>query len=120
MTEIVGKLRWFPGDALKEINKEDLEDIGRKYGVVISLERVEGGNLITVGDVVFEDTRRARVEEVTQTVVTISAAEEEAFKRAIRALVKLYRAPVPAWGLWGSTPKALKLAREVFDEDDGW
>lgn len=120
MSDLTAKLRWYPGDALKEIEEKELEEIGRKYGVAISMEEIKGKNLVTAGDVVFEDTRRASVEEVSQVVVTISAETEEAFKQAVRALVGLYRAPVPTWGLWGSTQKAQELAREVFDEDDGW
>lgn len=120
MSDLVAKLRWFPGDALKEIEGKDVEEIGRRYGVKVSVERIEGKGVVRVGDVIFEDTREASIDEVTQTVVTVSAEEEDSFKRAIRALVDLYRAPVPSWGLWGSTPKGRGLALEVFEEDDGW
>ena len=47
MQTLTGKLRWYPGDALVEIKREDLEKIAHQCGVNITLNEVEGKDLFT-------------------------------------------------------------------------
>ena len=50
--------------------------------------------------------RGKTIEETTQWVVTVSADDEEAFRRVIRALVKKYRAPRTTYATLGSDERA--------------
>ena len=124
MPEIIAKLRWFPvgptAGSLVPIKKEDLHSIAKQYGVSISLEEVVGKNRREVGGVIHEDTFGKDIEEISQTAVTVSTDVEEAFRKAIRALVKKYRAPRTTYATLGSNEIGKRLTVELFDEDDGW
>jgi len=60
------------------------------------------------------------IEETTQWVVTVSADDEEAFRRVLRALVKKYRTPRTTYATLGSDERARKMIVQLFDEEDGW
>ncbi|MFC1953968.1 hypothetical protein ACFLU7_00215 [Chloroflexota bacterium] len=127
MPEIMAKLRWFPlgptdGPSVP-IKKEDLDYIAKQCGVNISLDDVIGqGRQVVDGviGVIHEDTFGRDIEEISQTVVTVSTDEEEAFRQAIRALLKKYRAPRTTYGIWGSNEIGKRLLVELFDKEDGW
>lgn len=116
MTEIIGKLRWFPlgptEGPLENIKKDDLDDIAKKHMVDISLEEMRGA--------LQGDTRGKAIEQITQWVVTVSANNEAAFRGVIRALVKKYRAPRTTYATLGSDEKAHNIIVELFNEEDGW
>ena len=124
MPEIMAKLRWFPlgptvGPSVP-IKKEDLDDMARQCEVSISLEEVIGENRREVGGVIYEDTIGRSIEDISQTVVTVSADAENAFRKAIRALVKKYRAPRTTYATLGSNEIGKRLVLELFEEEDGW
>jgi len=124
MSEIMAKLRWFPvgptAGSLVPIKKEDLHSIAKQYGVSISLEEVVGQSRREVDGIIYEETLGKGIEEISQTIVTLSTDVEEAFRGAIRALVKKYRAPRTTYATLGSTERAKRVMVELFDEDDGW
>jgi len=120
MQTLMGKLRWYPGDALVEIRAEDLEKIGNQCGVNITLNEVEGKDLFVEGEMVLEETGKEPLEEVTQTVVTISAPTEHAFRECLLRIINMYRAPRTVYSTWGSDEGAKKIFDEVADAWDGW
>jgi hypothetical protein len=120
MPTLIGKLRWYPGDALVEIRAEDLEKITHQCGVNITLDEVKGKHLFTEGEMVLEETGKESLEEVTQTVVTISAPTENAFRECLQRIIKKYRAPRTVYSTWGSDEKAKKIFEEVVEVWDGW
>jgi len=124
MEEIMAKLRWLPlgptcGPAVP-IKKDDLDKIGKKFGVDISMEEVISKNMKMEGDTIREDTMESTLEEITQTVVTVSAKNESAFRNAVRELIKKYYAPRTTQSFWGSTDKGKLIITELLDEHDGW
>ncbi|GAI03020.1 unnamed protein product, partial [marine sediment metagenome] len=60
------------------------------------------------------------IEEITQSIVTVSAEDEEAFQGVVRALVKKYRAPRTTYATVGSDERVRRIIAELFDEEDGW
>lgn len=116
MAEIMAKIRWFPlgpiEGPLEPIKKDDLDSIAKKYGVSISLEEMRG--------VVQGETRGKAIEEITQSIVTVSAGDEEAFRGVVRALVKKYRAPRTTYATLGTDERIRRMIAELFDEEDGW
>ena len=124
MPEIMAKLRWFPvgptAGSLVPIKKEDLLSIAEQCGVSISLEEVVGENRREVDGVIHEETLGRGVEDISQTVVMVSTDDADAFRKAIRALIKKYRAPRTTYGIWGSSDLGKRIMVELFDEDDGW
>ncbi len=120
LTEIMAKLRWYPGDPLVEIKEDDLKRMAEKYGTNISREEVIGKNRETRGGITYEDTVDSKLEEITQTVVTVSAQSEEAFRKSMSELIRKYRAPRTVYGTWGSSPKGEEITRELMGQDDGW
>ena len=124
MEEIIGKLRWLPlgptcGPAVP-IKKSDLDKIAKSSGADISVEEVKGKNMKVDGETIREDTMESTLEDITQTVVTVSATDEGAFREAVRALIKKYYAPRTTQSFWGSTDKGKLLITELLDEHDGW
>ncbi len=117
---LTGKLRWYPGDALVEIKQEDLGKIADQCGVRITLNEVVAKDLFAEGKMVLEETRNKPLEEVTQTVVTISAPTENAFKECLLRIIDKYRAPRTVYSTWGSDERAKEIFREVADAWDGW
>lgn len=116
MAEIVTVLRWFPlgpiEGPLEPIKKDDLDEIAKQYGVSISLEEPRGA--------LQGETRGKAIEEITQSIVTISTGDEEALRGVLRALVKKYRAPRTTYAALGSDERGESTVREIFDEEDGW
>ena len=116
MTEIMATLRWFPLGPIEgpkePINKDDLDNIAKQYGVNITLEETRGASQ--------GETRGKIIEEITQHIVTVSADDEETFRHVIRAMVKKYRAPRSTYGTLGSDERARRMMAEMFDEEDGW
>jgi hypothetical protein len=116
MAEITGMLRWFPlgpiEGPLEPIKKEDLDRMAKNHRVKVSLEEMRGA--------ILGETRGKAIDAITQWMVTISADNEEAFRRMIQALVKKYRAPRTTYATLGSDEKVRRMIEEIFDEEDGW
>jgi len=124
MEAIMAKLRWLPlGPACGPngpITKKDLDKIAKQHGVNISVEEVIAKNLQRHGNVIREETMDSTLEEITQTVVTVSASNEKAFRDAILALFKKYRSPRTTQSYWGSSEKGKDIIFDLLDEYDGW
>jgi len=120
MKTLTGKFRWYPGDALVEMRQKDLEKIADQCGVSITLNEVKGKDLFTEGKMVLEETVNKPLGEVTQTVVTISAPTEHAFKESLLRIIDKYRAPRTVYSTWGSDERAKEIFAEVADTWDGW
>ena len=117
---LTGKLRYYPGDAFTEIRQEDLEKIANQYNVHITVDEVKAKDLVTEGKMVLEETGNKSLEEVTQTVITISAPTEHAFKECLVKIIDRYRAPRTVYSTWGSDERAKEIFQEVVDQWDGW
>lgn len=120
MQPLTGKLRWYPGDALVEMKHEDLEKIAYQCGVKITLNEVEGKDLLTEGGMVLEETANRSLEEITQTLLTISAPTEQAFRECLIKIIDRYRAPRTVYSTWGSDPRAKEIFEELANTWDGW
>ena len=120
MSDTIAKMRWYPGDPLVPIERTDLDALAKQHGVNISLEEVEGKGRQMVGGILREDTETKSIEEVTQTVITVSASDEAALRNVVRALIKRYRAPRTTYATWGSTEEGKQIVEEISDEEDGW
>jgi hypothetical protein len=124
MEKIMAKLRWLPlgpscGPNIPIIQK-DLDEIAKQHGINISVEEVIAKNLQRQGDVIREETMDSTLEEITQTVVTVSAEDERHFRETILALFKKYRSPRTTQSYWGSSDKGRDIILDVLDEYDGW
>ncbi len=120
MQILTGKLRWYPGDASVEIRHEDLEKIAHQCGVSITLDEVEGKDLLIEGKMVLEETGNKPLEEITQTAVTILAPTEHAFRECLLRMIGRYRAPRTVYSTWGSDERAKEIFQELADAWDGW
>ncbi len=124
MEKIIAKLRWLPlgpsCGANVLMNQKDLDEIAKQHGVNISIQEVIAKNLQKQGDVIREETMDSTLEEITQTVVTVSADEERRFRETILALFKKYRSPRTTQSYWGSSDKGKDIILDVLDEYDGW
>ena len=120
MTELVAKLRWFPGDPLVEIREDDLRKLSDQYGVALSLEQVSGPSVDTGEEMAREETMDSTIEEITQTVITVSSDEEAAFRETLKELFRTYRSPRTVYGTWGSSEKGKDIVDDLMDENDGW
>jgi len=120
MRTLSGKLRGYPGDALVEMRQEDLEKIANQCGANITLNEVWGKDLFTEGKMVLEETGNKPLEEVTQTVVTVSAPTEDAFRECLLKIIDKYRAPRTVYSTWGSDERAKEIFAELADDWDGW
>lgn len=124
MADIMAKLRYHPLGPIcgpfAPIKKDDLDRIAREHGVSISAEEVVGKNRQDVGGVIREETMDSTIEEISQTVVTVSAEDEGAFREAVRALIKKYGGPRTTYSAWGSTDRGKWIVGELCDEWDGW
>jgi hypothetical protein len=109
------KLRYYPGDPLREIRKEDLQRIAAQKGLVIGLEAIGGEP-----DKGPEKTLDKPLEEITQQVITIEGDQESSLRSGLRELIAQYRAPRTVYALWGSNPAGMAIARETIEEMDGW
>ena len=124
MPEIMAKIRFHPlgpsAGSFAPIIEKDLDNIARKHGVSISLEEIVGKNRQGVDDAIREETMDSTIEEISQTVITISSEDEKAFRGAVRALIDKYGAPRTTYSTWGSTERGKWIVAELCDEADGW
>jgi len=116
MAEFKAVLRWFPlgpiEGPLEPITEDGLEEVAELCGVSISLENMRGA--------AHGETRGKAIEEIMQHIVSISADDEEAFRKTIRTLVKKYRAPRTTFATLGSDERAERIVRDELNEEDGW
>lgn len=112
------RLRYFPGDPLKEINEEDLSILAKEYGVSISCEKIE--NRLWKDGLWMENTLDKSVEEISQEVITVSGDEEENFSNCIKALYKKFRCPRTVYSLLGSNRAGEKIAKGLMNIHGGW
>ena len=117
---LAGKLRYYPGDALVKIRQEDLEIIASQHKAHMTVDEVKTKDLLTEGKMLVEETANKPLEDVTQTVVTISAPTEHAFKQCLLKIIDKYRAPRSVYSTWGSDERAKEIFQEVADQWDGW
>jgi hypothetical protein len=117
---LTGKLRYYPGDAFVDIRQKDLEKIANRYKAHMTVGEVKAKDLIAEGKMVLEETGNKPLEEVTQTVITISAPTEHAFKECLLRIIDKYRAPRTVYSTWGSDERAKEIFQEVTDQWDGW
>ena len=110
------KLRYYPGDPLREIRQADLAEIAQECGLAITLEAV-GQEQTAEG---YEKTLDRPLEEITQTVITLQGDEEPALHKGLRQVFAAYRAPRTVFALMGSDPAGMAIARETIEEMDGW
>ena len=124
MPEIMAKIRWYPlgptAGPFVPIKKNDLDSVAKKLGVNIALEEVVGKNYQEIEGVIREETMDSTLEEITQTVVTVSADDEQRFRDAVRALIRKYGAPRTTYATWGSTDRGKWIVAELCDEENGW
>jgi hypothetical protein len=120
MQTLTGKLRWYPGDALVEIRQNDLQKMAKLYGVTMTLDEVKGKIFDNEGDMVIEDTTKETLEEITQTVVTVTAPTEQAYREIIKRLIDKYRAPRTVYAAWGSDERAEEIFEEMANIWDNW
>lgn len=124
MPEIMAKIRWYPlgptAGPFVPIKKNDLDSVAKKLGVSISLEEVVGKNYQEIEGVIREETMDSTLEEITQTVVTVSADDERRFWDAVRALIRKYGSPRTTYATWGSTDRGKWIVAELCDEENGW
>lgn len=121
MSELLGKMRWYPGDALVRIREDDLKKIGRKHGVRLSLTEIVGEKQkVLPGGVIVEWGWEMPIDKATQSIVTLEADGENAFRQCVRELIDTYRGPVPMWGAYGSDKRAEAIINEELDKSDGW
>lgn len=102
------------------IKKDDLDRIAKEHAVSISVEELVGKNRQEVGGIIREETMNSTLEEITQTVITVSAEDEGTFREAARALIKKYGGPRTTYSTWGSTDRGKWVVAELCDEEDGW
>ncbi len=121
MAELLGKMRWFPGDALIPIRQDGLDRIARKHGVRLLLKEIEGKTQkVLPGGVIVERSWEASIDEATQSIVTIESKDERSLRSCVRELIDTYRGPVPMWGMWGSSKRVENIINELLDQDDCW
>ena len=109
------KFRYYPGDPLEEIRKEDLQRIAERWGLEIGLEEVKGE---ATGE--YEKTLDRALEEITQQVITMEGEQEPSLRGGLQEIIARYRAPRSVYALWESNPAGMIIARETIEEMDGW
>ncbi len=124
MEQILAILRYFPlgrvaGTAVP-ISRSDIVAIAEKHNVSITLEELKGENLQIEAEKMREETMNSRIEEISQSVITIVSTDEIAVGKAIKDLIKKYRAPRTVYGTWGSNQRGNQIISGICDEDDGW
>jgi hypothetical protein len=124
MAELKVVLRYFPvGDVAgpaRKITAGDLSGISRKYGVTIGLDEVKGKNASFSGDNIREETMNSTVEEVSQSAITVTSADEGALRKALEEIIRIYRAPRTVFGSWGSDPRGKQILAGICEAGDGW
>jgi len=120
MSEIVARMRWYPGDVPGLIDEGDLQRLRDKCGVAISREEIRGKARLDEGGILREETMDSAIEEITQTVVTVSSEDESRFRACIKEIIKMYRAPRTVFALMGSNEQGEQIVKEIAEDDDGW
>jgi len=120
MQTLTGKLRWYPGDALVEIRQEDLKEIANMSSADITLDEIKGRDFFAEGKMVLEETGNKPLEEVTQTVITITAPTEKAIRESLSKIISKYRAPRTVYSTWGSDERFKEIFEEMANAWDGW
>jgi len=110
-------LRYYTGDPLEEIRQEDLDSIGKAYGVEVSLERID--NRTHSDGILREETLGKAIEEITQDVITVVSEEEEMFRKAVTVIYGKYRSPRTPYSFWGSSRDGVRIAKALADETGG-
>lgn len=118
--ELVVKFRYFPGDALIDIKDQDLQRLAKKHGVSISMQEVKGKRWYEEEGQLWEETLDCKLDDITQTTVTLSSDNETAFRRALRELIDTYRCPRNTPARWGSNERGEEIYKELADAFDGW
>jgi hypothetical protein len=118
MTEYIVRLRYYQGDPLEEIREQDLAEVARECGVVVSYEKIENRQMRD--GLLMETTLDKRIEDISQEVITISADEEDKFSNCIRTLYRKYRCPRTPYSLLGSNGAGEKIAKGLMDVYGGW
>jgi len=113
--QYVVKLRYYPGDPLKEIREGDLRGVSQEWGLEIQLEQVHGEVNGT-----WEETLDTDLESITQTVITVFGDDASSLEHGLKDLIAIYRAPRTVFALWGSNPAGEAIAWKAIDEMDGW
>ncbi|SEM51651.1 hypothetical protein SAMN04489760_11944 [Syntrophus gentianae] len=109
------KLRYYPGDALQAIRKEDLQALAAKESLAVGLENIEG-EMTPKG----EKTLDKDLETISQTVISLETDSEDSLKNSLREVIRTYRSPRTVFSLWGSNQEGEKVAWRVIEELDGW
>lgn len=117
MGQFVVHLRYYPGDPLSEIRREDLDRIAGAHDVQISFQKID--NRIEVDGKLRETTLDKAIEEISQDIITVDSDDEKNFSGALIALYDRYRSPRTPYGMWGSSPDGQKLAKALADETGG-
>lgn len=117
MEKYTAHLRYYTGDPLEEIRQEDLDSIGKDYGVKVSFERIDNRTLSE--GMLREETMDKAIEEITQDVITVGSEDEGRFRKALEAIYEKYRSPRTPYSLWGSSPEGARIARDTADETGG-
>ena len=110
-------LRYYVGDPLEEIRREDLDALGNKFDMKISFERIEKRE--SVEGKLREETLDRAIEDITQDIITLSSDDEDRFRKAITAIYDKYRSPRTPYGFWGSSPEGERIAKTIANETDG-
>lgn len=109
------KFRYYPGDSLKTITKEDLSKVAESSSLEIKLEEVKG-EILECG----EKTLDKELESISQTVITISGSNAYDIRKGLIGIIKLYRSPRTVFSLWGSNDAGEQIAWETIEQMDGW
>jgi hypothetical protein len=117
METYVAHLRYYPGDPLEEIRQQDLDRMAQSLGVDITCQKIE--NRTFSDGMLREETLEKTIEEISQEVITLKAADESRFCQALAAIYDKYRSPRTPYGFWGSSREGARLAKEVADETGG-
>ena len=113
MSKFLAKLRYFPGDPLEEIRKEEVDNIGKQYGIDISYEKIERREMRN--GLLMEETMHRRIEDISQEVIMIQSNQEKNFSDCTKALFKKYRCPRTPYSLLGSNEAGWKIAWRLME-----
>jgi hypothetical protein len=118
MTEYLAILRYYPGDPLEEILKDDLKKLEKQYGVTVSYERIENRKM--KDGLLMENTMEKHIEEISQEIITVSGNKKESVSDCIRAIYKKYRCPRTSYSLLGSNEAGQAIAKGLMHLYGGW
>ena len=114
----LAKLRYYPGDPLHGISRDDLKKFAVNYGTSVTYEKIEARHM--QDGLLMENTMDKHIEDITQEIITVAGDNAEAFSDCIRALYKQYRCPRTSYSLWGSNDAGRKIAWGLMDQYGGW